>query len=114
MGVFLMFEQKYATSLVASSVGIDIQIILWELIAQWEKDDFQVDARQIFELSIEYAGGEVFQKIVHRQESPQRVETFYYKTIRYPIDAIIWVVGSEEGGEMMLPNEVKESDASTS
>ncbi len=109
-----MFGQKYATRLVASSVGIDIQIILWELIAQWEKDEIQVNAHQIFELSIEYAGGEVFQRIVHRQEAPQRVETFYYKTIRYPIDAIIWVVGSEEGGKMMLPNEIKELDTGTS
>ncbi len=109
-----MFEQKYATSLVASSVGVDIQIILWELIAQWEKDDIELDALQIFELSIEYAGGEVFQKIVHRQEAPQREETFYYKTIRCPMDTIIWVLGSEDRGEMVLPNEAKESTASTS
>lgn len=100
-----MFSQKYTTQLVASSVGIDIQIILWELIHKWEKEGIKVDTLQIYELSVEYAGGEVFQKIVHRQEAPSRVETLYYKTIRHPIDAIIRVVGSEEGGKMMLSAE---------
>ncbi|SFL69192.1 DUF960 family protein [Pelosinus propionicus] len=109
-----MFEQKYATRLVASSVGVDIQVILWELIAQWEKDDIELDTLQVFELSIEYAGGEVFQKVVHRQEVPQREETFYYKTIRCPMDTVIWVLGSDEGAEMLFPNEAKESTVSTS
>jgi plastocyanin domain-containing protein len=69
-----MFHPKYATSLVTSTVGIDIQIILWEMIAKWENEDSKVSDFQIYELSVEYAGGEIFQKIVHKQEVPSRVE----------------------------------------
>jgi hypothetical protein len=100
-----MFDPKYATSLVASSVGIDIQVILWEMITKWENEDIKVNELQIYELSVEYAGGEVFQKIIHQQEAPNKVEIFYYKTVRHPIDATIWVIGSEEGGTMMLSSE---------
>ncbi len=100
-----MFQPKYTTSLVSSSVGIDIQIILWEMIAKWENEGIKVSDLQIYELSVEYAGGEVFQKIIHQQEVPKRVETFYYKTVRYPMDTIIWVVGSEEGGMMKFASE---------
>jgi hypothetical protein len=100
-----MFDPKYATSLVASSVGIDIQVILWEMITKWENEDIKVNELQIYELSVEYAGGEVFQKIIHQQEAPNKVEIFYYKTVRHPIDATIWIIGSEEGGTMMFSSE---------
>jgi hypothetical protein len=100
-----MFEIKYATSLVASSVGIDIQIILWELITKWRNEDVKLDHLQIYELSVEYAGGEVFQKVIHQQAEPSKTEIFYYKTVRHPIDATIWIVDSEEGAKMMFSSE---------
>lgn len=100
-----MFDIKYATSLVASSVGIDLQIILWELITKWKNEDIKLDDLQIYELEAEYAGGEVFQKIIHCQAEPSKTEILYYKTVRHPIDAIIWIVGSEEGAKMMFSSE---------
>jgi len=100
-----MFDIKYATSLIASSVGVDLQIILWELITKWRNEDVKLDYLQIYDLSVEYAGGEVFQKVIHRQGTPGKTEIFYYKTVRHPIDATIWIVGSEEGAKMMFPSE---------
>jgi hypothetical protein len=100
-----MFDIKYATSLVATTVGVDLQIILWELITKWKNENVKLDYRQIYELSVEYAGGEVFQKVTHRQAEPCKTETFYYKTIRHPIDAVIWVVDNKEEAKMMLSSE---------
>jgi len=100
-----MFDIKYATSQVASSVGVDLQVILWELITKWKNEDVKLDYLQIYELSVEYAGGEVFQKVIHRQADPSRTEVLYYKTVRHPIDAAIYIVSSEEGAKMMFSSE---------
>jgi hypothetical protein len=100
-----MFDIKYATSSVVSKVGVDLQIILWELITKWKNENVKLDFLQIYELSVEYAGGEVFQKVSHRQAEPSKAETYYYKTIRHPIDAVIWVVSNEGEAKMMFSNE---------
>lgn len=95
-----MFDKQYSTREVAETLGLDIQIILWEMIDKWIKEDIIVDYLQVYELSIEFACGEVYQKIIHSQEIPNKIETLYYKNVSHPITAKIYII--DEGGNAVM------------
>jgi len=100
-----MFDKKYSTQEVAETLGLDIQMILWSMIDKWKKEGVTVDYLQVYELSIECACGEVYQKIKHSQEIPKKTEIFYYKSIDRPVNDKIFIIDEDGTGVMMFSNE---------
>jgi hypothetical protein len=98
-GCCLMCNEEKSNDSLLADIGLDIQRVLWSLFECWKNESTEVDHVQVFELSVEFACGEVYQKIVHSQEG--KTETFYYKNIYHPVDVTIWIVDSEEGAVMM-------------
>ena len=96
---------RYLTQGVATTVPADLQPMLWDLLDAKRRQGVKLDYLQVFELSIECAFGEVFQKIVHRQEVPPFSETYYYREIAEPINAKVWIIDSDEYVTMLLASE---------
>lgn len=101
----LFIAPRYITKSIQQEVGMDLQILLWSLIDTNKNREIPLDYLQIFELTVEYACGEVFQKIVHRQEQPCSEEITYYRNIEKPINTAIWVIDSGEYSTMLYPSE---------
>lgn len=66
---------RYLTQGIADILPVDLQMTLWSLLDAKKCQGVKQDYLQVFELSTEYALGEVFQKIVHSQEVPPFSET---------------------------------------
>lgn len=98
-----MFEKRYQTRSVATTVHRDIQLMLWSMIDDW-KENNQLDYLQVFELSIESIDGKLVQKIIHRQEVPPITEERKFNVVE-PMIGRLWVVDSDEGAVMMYPEE---------
>ena len=90
------------TKTIDETVHAEIQMILWRLIDELKEKGVKLDYLQVFELTI--ADGR--QRIVHRQEVPERKNEWLY-TLQYtrPIDQTIWCIDSESYQMMLLPNE---------
>lgn len=90
------------TRTIDETVHAEIQMILWSLIDEQAKTGKELDYLQVFELEVT----EGRQRIVHRQEVPDRKREWIY-TLQYttPIDQTIWCIDSEEYQMMLLPNE---------
>ena len=101
----ILIAPRYITKSIQQEVGMDLQILLWSLIDEINNRDIPLDYLQIFELTVEYACGEVFQKIVHRQEQPCSKEIAYYRNIEKPINTTIWVIDSRDYSTMLYPSE---------
>lgn len=100
-----MFDKKddrYITRAIDETVHAEIQMILWRLIDELKEKGVKLDYLQVFELTV--ADGR--QRIVHRQEVPERKSEWLY-TLQYtaPIDQTIWCIDSESYQMMLLPNE---------
>ncbi len=96
---------RYLTSGVATDLSSDLQMILWELLDVKRRQGVELDYLQVFELSIECALGEVFQKIVHSQEVPAFSEIQYHRSISKPINRKVWIIDSDEYVTMLFPTE---------
>ncbi len=90
------------TRTIDETVHAEIQMILWNLIDEQRNAEKELDYLQVFELKV--TDGR--QRIVHRQEVPERKREWVY-TLQYtnPIDQTIWCMDSEEYQMMLLPNE---------
>jgi len=90
------------TKTIDETVHAEIQMILWNLINEQRNEEKELDYLQVFELKM--TDGR--QRIVHRQEVPERKREWVY-TLQYttPIDQTIWCIDSEEYQMMLLPNE---------
>jgi len=100
-----MFDKQYSTQEVAETLGLDIQMILWSMIDKWKREGVTVDYLQVYELSVECACGEVYQKIYHHQEIPKKNEVFYYKNIENPITAKIFIIDEDGSGVILFAHE---------
>ncbi|BBB92279.1 MAG TPA: DUF960 family protein [Methylomusa anaerophila] len=101
-----MFTSKwYATRGIATEVGLDIQLTLWSMIDKRKKIGIEVDYLQVFELSINSKDGISVQKVIHRQECPPAIATYFLPIIETPIEMTIWAMDSEEYCMMLLPEE---------
>ncbi len=100
-----MFDwPRYLTSGVQAEVPIEIQVLLWMLIDDLEdKDGFQIDYLQVFELRA-INEGEYNQLIVHHQEVPEYREE-YRITVSSPLTVKVWVIDSTDYCTMLLPSE---------
>lgn len=100
-----MFKRKLATRSVSEEIPLEIQVLLWRLIDGMKNEHIQVDYLQVFELSIETAMGDVFQKIVHSQEQPPYKNEMLFNVYR-PINTRLWAVDSgDDNGVLMYPSE---------
>lgn len=90
------------TKTIDETVHAEIQMILWSLIDEQQKEDKGLDYLQVFELKEK----EGRQHIIHRQEVPERKHEWVY-TLQYttPIAQTIWCIDSESYQMMLLPNE---------
>lgn len=98
-------SSRYLTQGVAATLPADLQQILWDLLDAKRRQGIKLDYLQVFELSLECACGEVFQKVVHRQEVPSFAETYYYRGLVEPINAKVWIIDSDEYVTMLLASE---------
>lgn len=60
---------------------------------------------QVHDLSIECARGEVYQRIVHLQEVPYKVENLYYKNLSNSINSTVFIFNEYGNGIMMFAHE---------
>src|SRR5690625_1171861 len=102
MKMFKNKSKRYMTRTIDEIVHAEIQMILWNLIEEQGKAEKELDYLQVFELEI----SDGRQRIVHRQEVPERKYEWVY-TLQYtnPIDQTSWCMDSEEYQMMLLPNE---------
>ena len=98
-------SNRFVTAEVAATIGPDIQYALWKLIDDKKQAGAVLDYLQIFELSPDYAFGEIFQKVTHRQEVPPDKKDWYYRAIISPVNATIWVIDSGDYATMLYPHE---------
>ena len=100
-----MFDRKYGrymTKSIDETVHAEIQMILWRLIEEQANEGMKLDYLQVFELTV----ADDRQRIVHRQEEPDRKREWLY-TLQYttPIDQTIWCIDSESYQMMLLPSD---------
>lgn len=90
------------TRSIDETVHAEIQMILWRLIEEQGNKGMKLDYLQVFELTV--ADGR--QRIVHRQEEPERKSEWLY-TLQYttPIEQTIWCMDSKSYQMMLLPYE---------
>lgn len=98
-----MFKcEKYITRGINDSVGIDLQLYMWELIGELKnKKDFSVDSLQVFELKVVTVDDIRFQVIEHRQE----IEPYKKKHRIFPIEPVnakVFVIEDGEYSSTML------------
>ena len=97
---------RYVTCGIAERVGLDLQAVIWGLIDERQAKGASLDYLQTFELSMEFALGNIYQKVVHRQEVPAFSQTFYYPTIERPLRTKIWVIDDGSSyATMLFPEE---------
>lgn len=86
------------TRAINETVHAEIQMILWRLIDEQGNEGMELDYLQVFELTV--TDGR--QRIVHRQEEPERKREWLY-TLQYttPIEQTIWCIDSV----MLLPSD---------
>lgn len=101
-----MFTSKrYATKGIHEKVELHLQLLLWSLIDKRKRKGIIVDYLQVFELSIVRKDGVVIQRVIHRQECPSVIATYYLPMIDTPIKLTIWAMDSEAYCMMLLPEE---------
>jgi len=89
--------KRYMTRAVAEELNMEIAIILWKLIDRQNEQEVELDYLQVFELSV--SDGQ--QSITHRQEIPERRETWIIPLeVADPIDRTVWCIDND--GQMML------------
>lgn len=102
-----MFDKstRYITKGIQHEIPIELQLLLWNCIDALKEQEMELDYLQVFELTIGKVGDLPFQKITHRQESPQYSKTYKILT-KEVVDAKIFVIDDEnEHSTMMLANE---------
>ena len=87
---FLMSWKNKARFDIGGTVCKDLQNILWNLIDEYATTVIR-ETYHVFEISIECAFGEVFQKVTYSKENSSFCKIFYYKYISEAIEATIWI-----------------------
>lgn len=107
MGKRKMFDSpRYTTRQVAAQVGVELQLALWAAIDLRAEQGEELDYLQLFELSVEWVGGEPLQKVRNRQEQPQQEVFFYVNGVETPLDGVtLWILDSGTHSTMLFPNE---------
>lgn len=96
---------RYMTRGIQEEVGLDLQLLLWQLIDDCKAKGLKLDYLQVFELSTETIGGQPIQIVSHHQEEPPYLSTHHFTPIAAPLDTKIWVIDDGEHSTMLFPSE---------
>jgi hypothetical protein len=98
--------KRYITTNASSTIGIDLQIMLWSLIDQKLEQKAELDYLQIFELEVEEVNSKKLQFITHRQEQPEFKQRIVLFHIAEPVDKVkIWIIDSGDYSTLLLPSD---------
>lgn len=99
-------SQRYVTRGVNETIGPDIQSVLWSIIDRDLGNGMEMDYLQVFTLSIVHEDGQVYQRIRHKQEKPERKRKYDVTGIAEPVTGVtVWVIDSGDYVTMLLPSE---------
>lgn len=101
MGKVKFNNDKYITAGIQNSIDEKIQMLLWELIGRLGEDR---DYLQVFDISVVSGKNKNQLKIVHKQEEPQYIKTYYILDEQF-INAKIFVIDDETHSTMLLAEE---------
>lgn len=97
---------RYMTRGIQEDVGLDLQLILWQLIDDCKAKGIKLDYLQVFELSTETIDGQIVQIVLHRQEEPNYQSTHRFVPIEQPMNTTkIWVIDDGDHSTMLFPSE---------
>ena len=100
-----MFEKdkpKYATQQIASSVSVEIHVLLWRIMDNRRNNQEPLDYLQVFHLQ---RNGDM-QIITNKQEQPSMEKVVRLKlTESQPIDTTIWIIDDGSHCIMLFPND---------
>src|SRR5699024_713103 len=100
-----MFEstsKRYMTRMVAETIHIEIQNILWGLIDEQGQKNLKLDYLQLFELEAKKGK----QYIIHKQEVPEsKLKWCFQLKDTTPINQTLWCIDSETHQTMLLPSD---------
>jgi hypothetical protein len=88
-------NSKYVTRGVNSTIGIEIQAILWSMIEESRSKGLELDYLLVYRLSIEMVNGDKVQVIEFSQEVPEYKSQKVIKTDN-PIDEKIFVISTND------------------
>jgi len=95
---------RYMTNGINSQLSLELQLILWGMIAENIKKGLKMDYLQVFDLKLIHIDGVRMQEITHRQEQPKRQNTFAFESDK-PINAKIFVIDDIDHVTMLFNHE---------
>ncbi|MFC6040526.1 DUF960 family protein [Paenisporosarcina macmurdoensis] len=100
--MFAHKTKRYMTRAIAEELHSEILILLWQLIDRQKEQELTLDYLQVFELSV----SEGQQAITHRQEIPERRETWIIPLEEAePIARTVWCIDNDDGQMMLFPQD---------
>ena len=97
--------KRYMTSGIQSDIPAELQLILWYMIDENIKQGLQMDYLQVFRLSPYHKENNVYQKIIHSQEVPNRNREKILNVFGEAVTAKIFVIDDVEHITMLLADE---------
>lgn len=99
-------NSRYMTRGIQEEVGLDLQLLLWQLIDDCKGKGNTLDYIQIFELSTESVREHTVQVVLHRQEEPYYQSIHRLTAIVRPLNQTkVWVMDDGDHSTMLFPNE---------
>lgn len=98
-------NHRYITKGIKENIGIELQIVLWNLIdALKKKQGFKIDYLQVFELRDIPEKKDFRQEIIHRQEVEPYNKSYLF-IMNKTVNAKIFVIDDGMHSTMMLADE---------
>ncbi|WP_372814275.1 DUF960 family protein [Paenibacillus sp.] len=99
-------SQRYVTRGVNESINSELQTVLWSLLDEQIRKGLEMDYLQIFELVSGNVQSRRIQRVIHRQEQPERETTNDFRGRTSPLHGVtVWIIDSGEYVTMLLPSE---------
>lgn len=95
---------RYMTKGIQTKIPLELQLFMWNCIANLKQKEQEMDYLQVFELTKERANNIPYQKIEHRQEVPEYSESYRMFPLEI-INAKIFVIDDGDHTTMMLAEE---------
>ena len=96
---------RYMTSGIQADIPAELQLILWYMIDENIKQGLKMDYLQVFRLSPYNKENNVYQKIIHSQEVPNRKREKILNVFGETVTAKIFVIDDVEHITMLLADE---------
>ncbi len=106
-----MFDKKlFITRGIKENLSEELQIALWSILFEANKNKQELDYLQVFEISNADTEGAIITKIKWSQEVPPFEKEMYLPLVKCEKEMKVWVISEGEGTEdeyatMLLPEE---------